>query len=88
MNDLNQKVRYLKSKAKGRVNLRILSPRWAWVETMLSQGGPDTGLAVLDVARQGGSFASWKRALSKVERPYHARELAVENQLSSVLPKR
>jgi radical SAM superfamily enzyme YgiQ (UPF0313 family) len=88
MKELNSKIRYLKTKAKGRVDLRTLSPRWAWVEMMLSQGGPETGLAVLDVARSDGSFATWKRALSRIERPFHARELAEENNLSAVLPRR
>jgi len=88
MKELNEKVRYLKSKTKGRVDLRTLSPRWAWVEMMLSQGGPETGLAVLDVARSGGSFASWKHALSRVENPFHARDFAEEHNLSTVLPRR
>jgi len=88
MKELNQKIRYLKTKAKGRVDLRTLSPRWAWVEMMLSQGGPETGLAVLDVAKSGGNFAAWKRALSNIERPFHARELAEENNLRSILPLR
>ena len=58
------------------------------MEMRLSQGGPETGLAVLDVAKSGGNFAAWKRALSNIERPFHARELAEENNLRSILPLR
>jgi hypothetical protein len=39
-----------------------MSPRWAWVEYMLAQGGEDAGLAALEAWRAGGTFAAWKRA--------------------------
>lgn len=45
------------------VEVRSLSPRWAWVQWRLSQGGRDAGRAAWEAARAGGRFADWKRAL-------------------------
>jgi len=51
----------------GRVDVRFDSPRWAWVEYRLSQGGIETGRAILEAARAGGSFAAWKAALLRLD---------------------
>jgi len=37
-----------------RAEVRPTSPRWAWVEYMLAQGGEDAGLAALEAWRAGG----------------------------------
>ncbi len=60
---LERKLSRLRSLLKNRVEIRPTSPRWAWVEYMLSQGGESTGFAALQAWRAGGSFAAWKRAL-------------------------
>lgn len=52
----------LRAALRGRVEVRPTSPRWAWVEYMLSQGGPEAGLAAMDAWRAGGSFGAWKKA--------------------------
>jgi hypothetical protein len=39
-----------------------VSPRWAWVEFMLSQGDEKAGLAAMDAWRAGGRFSDWKTA--------------------------
>ena len=44
--------------------MRPTSARWAWVEYMLAQCGPEAGLAAMDAWRAGGSFAAWKRAFA------------------------
>jgi radical SAM superfamily enzyme YgiQ (UPF0313 family) len=63
------RLAHLRRKVKGRVEIRSTSARWAFVEYMLAQSGPEAGLAALDAWRAGGSFASWKRA-------FEAREVA------------
>ena len=50
--------------SKGRAQLRATSARWAWVEYMLAQGGPDTGLALYEAVKNGGTFAHYKRAFA------------------------
>ncbi len=51
---------------QGRVELRSVSPRWAWIEYRLSQGGPETGLAAYRAWQAGGRFADYRRAFGDV----------------------
>jgi radical SAM superfamily enzyme YgiQ (UPF0313 family) len=60
--ETERRIAYLRAKLRGRAEIRPTSPRWAWVEYMLAQGGEDAGLAALDAWRAGASFAAWKRA--------------------------
>lgn len=49
---------------KGRVDVRATSAKWAWVEYVLAQGGEAEGLAVLEAARNGGTFAAYRKAFA------------------------
>jgi radical SAM superfamily enzyme YgiQ (UPF0313 family) len=60
--ETERRIAYLRQKLRGRAEIRPTSPRWAWVEYMLAQGGEDAGLAAMEAWRSGGSFAAWKRA--------------------------
>jgi hypothetical protein len=51
------------------VTLRPTSPKWAWVEYRLAQGGFAAGRAAAAAARAGGRFADWKAALAEVPAP-------------------
>ncbi len=64
---LTAKLYRIRSGLKLRAEVRPSSPRWAWVEYMLSQGGESAGLAAMDAWRDGGSFSSWKRAFAHRE---------------------
>jgi radical SAM superfamily enzyme YgiQ (UPF0313 family) len=61
------KLSKIRSGLKGKVDVKPSSVRWAWVEYMLSQGGQSAGMAAMDAWKDGGSFASWKRALTSRE---------------------
>lgn len=63
--DVERKLAYLRKGFRGRVEIRATSARWAWVEYMLAQGGPEAGLAAMDAYRAGGAFAAWKRAFAE-----------------------
>jgi radical SAM superfamily enzyme YgiQ (UPF0313 family) len=63
--EVERKLAYLRKGFRGRVEIRSTSARWAWVEYMLAQGGPEAGLAALDAYRAGASFAAWKRAFAE-----------------------
>ncbi len=69
-----------------RADLRATSARWAWVEHLLAQGGPEAGEAALAAVRAGGSFADWKRAFATVDevtnRPWRATEKATDATLT------
>jgi radical SAM superfamily enzyme YgiQ (UPF0313 family) len=58
------KLARIRNGLKGKVEIKPASPRWAWVEYMLSQGDESAGLAAMDAWKAGGSFASWKRAFA------------------------
>ena len=59
----------LRAAVRGRVELRPTSPKWAWVEYRLAQGGFAAGLAAARATRAGGRFAAWKAALADVPLP-------------------
>ena len=58
----------------GRVDVRFDSPRWAWLEYRLSLGGQELAPAIVQAARAGGSFQTWKALLGQIppERERHA----------------
>jgi radical SAM superfamily enzyme YgiQ (UPF0313 family) len=62
IDEVERKLAYLRRGFRGRLEIRSTSARWAWVEYMLAQGGPEAGLAAMDAHHAGGSFAAWKRA--------------------------
>jgi radical SAM superfamily enzyme YgiQ (UPF0313 family) len=66
---LDAKLARLRAAVAGRVTLRPTSPKWAWVEYRLAQGGMDVGRAAARAARAGGRFADWKAAFADVPAP-------------------
>ncbi|HXN56361.1 MAG TPA: radical SAM protein [Myxococcales bacterium] len=60
--EVERTLALLRSKLRGRAEVRPTSARWAWVEYMLAQGGEEAGCAAEDAWRAGGAFAEWKRA--------------------------
>ena len=66
---LEARLARLRAAVKGRVALRPTSPKWAWIEYRLAQGGFAAGRAAAVAARAGGRFAAWKAALAEVPAP-------------------
>jgi radical SAM superfamily enzyme YgiQ (UPF0313 family) len=64
---ITAKLTRIRAGLKGKVDLRPSSPRWAWVEYMLSQAGESAGLAAMDAWKAGGSFSAWRRAFNQRE---------------------
>jgi len=60
--EIDSKLARLRRGLKGRGAVRPTSARWAWIEYMLAQCGPEAGLAAMDAYRAGGTFAAYKRA--------------------------
>lgn len=74
---VEDRLQRLRRGLKGRVELRPTSARWAWVESMLAQCGPEAGEAVYEAWRQGASFAAYKRAFeAHACRPFEACRVA------------
>jgi radical SAM superfamily enzyme YgiQ (UPF0313 family) len=66
---IDARLARLRAAVRGRVELRPTSPKWAWVEYRLAQGGFAAGLAAARATRAGGRFADWKAALAEVPVP-------------------
>lgn len=56
----------LKRGLRGAADVRSTSARWAWVEYVLSQGGPEEGRAVARAVRSGGRFADYRREFAEL----------------------
>jgi radical SAM superfamily enzyme YgiQ (UPF0313 family) len=79
---VERKLERLRRGLRGRAEVRPTSARWAWVEYMLAQTGPEAGLAALDAWRDGGGFVDWKRAFKRNDvRPF-MRERPVDGRLT------
>lgn len=73
---VEERLARLRRALKGRAEVRPISARWAWVEHMLAQCGPESGLAAYDAHKNGGSFSAWKKAFDAHGcRPYEARRV-------------
>ncbi|MDP1918554.1 MAG: radical SAM protein [Myxococcales bacterium] len=74
ISEVEARLAQIRKGLKGRAELRPTSARWAWVEYMLAQCGPEGGLAAYEAHRNGGAFAAWKRAFeANACVPYEAR---------------
>jgi radical SAM superfamily enzyme YgiQ (UPF0313 family) len=71
---VDDRLGHLRALLKGRVEVRPTSPKWAWVEYRLAQGGFAAGRAAAAATRAGGRFADWKAALAEVPEPVVALE--------------
>jgi radical SAM superfamily enzyme YgiQ (UPF0313 family) len=61
---LEAKLARLRTGMRGRVKLVGESPKWAWIEYRLAQGGFAEGHAAVAAARAGGSFSAWRSAMT------------------------
>jgi radical SAM superfamily enzyme YgiQ (UPF0313 family) len=85
--EVEAKLDRLRRGLKGRAEVRPTSARWAWVEYMLAQSGPEAGLAVMDAWRAGGSFAAYRRAFEdRGVRPFMARRVEDGRRRATVWP--
>lgn len=85
--ETEEKLAHLRRGLRGRAEVRATSARWAWVEYMLAQSGPEAGLAAMDAWRAGGSFAAFRRAFAEREvHPFVERRLPDERRNAIVWP--
>jgi radical SAM superfamily enzyme YgiQ (UPF0313 family) len=84
---LETKMSRLRAGLKGKAEVKPASPRWAWVEFMLSQGDERAGLAAMDAWRAGGRFSDWKRAFKHRDvRPFRHRPVEDGRRKAPVVP--
>ena len=85
---VDERLSRLRALLRGRVEVRPTSPKWAWVEYRLAQGGFAAGRAAAAATRAGGRFADWKAALAEVPEPPVALEPPVLIPARVVRPPR
>ncbi|MCE9669515.1 B12-binding domain-containing radical SAM protein [Myxococcus stipitatus] len=74
--EVESRLERLRKGLRGRAEVRPTSARWAWVEYMLAQCGPEGGLAAMDAWRAGAGFSAWKKAFeARGCEPYLARRV-------------
>jgi radical SAM superfamily enzyme YgiQ (UPF0313 family) len=61
---VDRRLAQLRSGLQGKAEVRPTSARWAWVEYMLAQCGPEAGLATMDAWAAGGSFSAFRKAFA------------------------
>ncbi len=84
---VEQRLKRLRKALQGKAEVRPISARWAWVESMLAQCGPEGGLAAYAAHQNGGGFAAWKRAFEETGcRPYEARRVVDGRRKASDWP--
>jgi radical SAM superfamily enzyme YgiQ (UPF0313 family) len=84
---IDGRLERLRRGLRGQAEVRPTSARWAWVEYMLAQSGPEAGLAAMDAWRAGGTFAAWKRAFDeRGVTPYLARRVVDGRRNPTIWP--
>ena len=63
---LGARLERLRRRLKGRVDVRSASPKWAWVEHVLSTGAEPEAGAVAEAALAGGRFSDYRRAFGRL----------------------
>ena len=76
INTQMKKLKMVQRRLRRRVDVRFDSPRWAWIEYRLSQGGAATGLAAWEAFRSGAGFSAYKRAFGALDRDHEHEERA------------
>jgi radical SAM superfamily enzyme YgiQ (UPF0313 family) len=66
MRTVDSRLERLRRGLKGRADVRSPSARWAWVESVLAQGGMAEGVALAKATRAGGRFAEFKKAFAEL----------------------
>ena len=62
----DRRIKFLRRLLKGRANIRPVSSRWSWVESVLARGSLACGEAVLEAHRLGGDFAAYKKSFARI----------------------
>jgi hypothetical protein len=61
---VQERLARLRRGLAGRADVRSTSAKWAWIEYVLSQGGPLEAEALLTAVRTGGRYADYRRAFA------------------------
>ncbi len=63
---VSARLERLKRGLQGRADVRSTSAKWAWVEYVLAQGDAEEGHATYEAVMNGGRFADYRKAFTKL----------------------
>jgi radical SAM superfamily enzyme YgiQ (UPF0313 family) len=63
---LGARLSRLRRRLKGRVDVRSASPKWAWVEHVLSTGAEAEARAIAEAVLAGGRFSDYRTAFGRL----------------------
>ena len=61
-----QRLAKIRAGLAGKVEMRPQPPKWAWVEYVLAQRGPEGGHAAIAAVHAGGGFRAWQNAFASM----------------------
>ncbi len=63
--EADRRLKKIRTGLAGKVELRPQSPRWAHIEYLLAQAGPEAGHAAVKAVHAGARYADWVRAFEQ-----------------------
>ncbi|OOV15661.1 hypothetical protein BXU09_14415 [Deinococcus sp. LM3] len=65
MQVIEKRMKRIQKELRTTAELRNVSAKWAWVESVIARGGPEVGMAAYQIYRNE-SIGAWKKALDEV----------------------
>jgi Fe-S oxidoreductase len=62
---IEKRLKRIQKELRTTAELRNVSAKWAWVESVIARGGPEVGMAAYQIYRNE-SIGAWKKALDEV----------------------
>lgn len=62
---IEKRLKRIDKELRRTAEIRNVSAKWAWVESVIARGGPEVGMAAYQIYRQE-SIGAWKKALEEV----------------------
>ncbi|ALW88877.1 B12-binding domain-containing radical SAM protein [Deinococcus actinosclerus] len=62
---IEKRMKRIQKELRTTAELRNVSAKWAWVESVIARGGPEVGMAAYQIYRNE-SIGAWKKALEEV----------------------
>lgn len=63
--NIEKRLKRIQKELRTTAELRNVSAKWAWVESVIARGGPEVGMAAYQIYRKE-SIGAWKKALKEV----------------------
>lgn len=73
--EINSQISRIKKIRSKNLKIKVFPPRWAEIQAILSLGGGELTNKLIEVARDGGSYQSWKKTFNNALTSYYQNEI-------------